>query len=62
MSGEHHPRNPFGYFFHASMLVLGGAIALNFAMGLLSALIPWLVAAGVLAAVVSIVARRRGRW
>lgn len=62
MSGEHH-RNPFEWFFHVCLLVLAGALALNWALGLLTPLIPWFVVGGlVTVAVMVVVARRRSRW
>lgn len=59
-------RDPAERFFHACLLVLGGAIALGLALQLISQIWPWLV----LAAVVGISGRaalswwraRRQRW
>lgn len=59
-------RNPLGWMFHASLLVLGSVIALNVAIAYLRPILPWLVGTiGLVAAVwlvVAVVRWRRSRW
>lgn len=59
-------RNPFVWFLRACFMVLGGAIALNLAVVFLRPVLPWVVCAVAVAAVVWIVVAiarwRRSRW
>jgi len=62
MSGDHH-RNPIEWFLHLSLMILIAALALNWALGLLTPLIPWFVLGGlVTVAVMVVVAKRRNKW
>ena len=59
-------KNPVGWILHASLMLLGAAIALNLAVAFLCPILPWLIGgAGLVAAAwltVAIVRWRRSRW
>jgi hypothetical protein len=59
-------KNPVARVFHASMLLVGTAIALNLAVSFLQPILPWLLAGaglvGVTWATVAFVRWRRSRW
>ena len=48
MTDKDFHRNPIEWFFHACLLVLGGAIALAATLELLGQIWPWLVLVGLL--------------
>lgn len=58
--------NPFAWLLRACFMVLGAAIALNLAVAFLRPVLPWIVCAVAVAAVVWIVVAvvrwRRSRW
>lgn len=59
-------KNPFEWFFHAALLLLGAVIALNVAIAYLRPILPWLAGAMVIGAatwLAVVIARwRRQRW
>jgi hypothetical protein len=59
-------KNPVGWVFHASLMLLGAAIALNLAVAFLCPVLPWLIGgAGLIATtwiVIAVIRWRRSRW
>lgn len=59
-------KNPFEWFFHAALFVLGAVIALNIAIAYMRTIMPWLAGGLVVGAttwLVVVIARwRRQRW
>lgn len=59
-------KNPIGWVFHASLLLLGAVIALNLAVAFLRPILPWLFGSLALAATTWVAAAvwrwRRSRW
>jgi hypothetical protein len=66
MNGNSPRKNPVEWFWHASLLILGGTIALNVAIAYLRPILPWIVAfiAFVFLGWVTVVTIRwwRSRW
>lgn len=59
-------KNPFGWIFHASLLLLGAVIALNMAVAFLRPILPWLFGGFALVVTawiaVTVMRWRKSRW
>lgn len=66
MTGNLQPRSPFRWFFDVALLILGGAVALHLAVGLIQDVWAWILIGLALTTVVTgtvaLIKKRRNRW